>query len=180
MVALLGLSPSWVTYALVVLLLILTMNMLNVTELPRGGVRHQDHLSDSRWSENTINIHKYNTIFSSLNRSYNNLDSCISYIEEVWSQNYASRYISEFAEAISLNGQDVLFALKENVIHQRSKPEDPSTKSNPHRFGLPTDNPRRHRWQEEAVPHLHIENNKSKAWATTLSKTYPRWPKDHL
>jgi hypothetical protein len=81
---------------------------------------------------------------------------------------------------ISLNGQDVLFALKENAIHRRSKPEDPSTESNPHRFGLPTDNPRRHRRQEESVPHLHTENNKSKAWVTTLSKTYPRWPKDHL
>jgi hypothetical protein len=66
-------------------------------------------------------------------------------------------------EAISLNGQDVLFALKENVIHQRSKPEDPSTEYNPHRFVLPTDNPRWHRRQEEAVPHLHTENNKSKA-----------------
>jgi hypothetical protein len=64
---------------------------------------------------------------------------------------------------ISLNGQGVLFALKENVIHWRSKPEDLSMESNPHRFGLPTDNPRRHHWQEEAVPHLHTENNKSKA-----------------
>jgi hypothetical protein len=45
------------------------------------------------------------------------------------------------AEAISLNSQNILLALKENVIHQRSKPEDLSTESNPHRFGLPTDNP---------------------------------------
>jgi hypothetical protein len=59
-------------------------------------------------------------------------------------------------KAISLNGQDVLFALKENAIHQRSKPEDPSTESNPHQFGLPTDNPHRHHQKEEAVPHLHI------------------------
>jgi hypothetical protein len=36
---------------------------------------------------------------------------------------------------ISLNGQDVLFALKENAIHRCSKPEDPSTESNPHQFG---------------------------------------------
>jgi hypothetical protein len=138
------------------------------------------NLSDSRRSENTINTHKYNTIFWSSNRSYYNLGSCISYIEEVWSQNYASGYRLEFAEAISLNGQDVLFALKENAIHRRSKPEDPSMESNPHWFGLPTNNPRRHHRQEEGVPHLHTENNKSKAWATTLSKTYPRWPKDHL
>jgi hypothetical protein len=85
---------------------------------------------------------------------------------------------------ISLNGQNILFALKENAIHQHSKPEDPSTKSNPHQFGLPTDNPhqfglptdnpRQHRQQEEAVPHLHTKDSKSKALATTLSKTYPR------
>jgi hypothetical protein len=115
-----------------------------MTEPPWGGVRRQDHLSDSRRSENTINTHKYNTICWSSNRSYYNLGSSISYTEEVWSQNYASGYRSEFAKAISLNGQDVLFALKENVIHQCSKPEDPSTESNPHRFGLPTDNPHRH------------------------------------
>jgi hypothetical protein len=65
-------------------------------------------------------------------------------------------------EAISLNGQDNLFALKENVTHRCSKPEDPSTESNPHQFGLPTDNPRQHCRQDEAVPHLHIEDNKSK------------------
>jgi hypothetical protein len=138
------------------------------------------NLSDSRWSENTINTHKYNSIYWSSNRSYYNLGSCISYIEEVWSQNYALGYTSEFAEVISLNGQDILFAPKENAIHWRSKTEDPSMESNPLLFGLPTDNPRWHRRQEEAVPHLHTENNKSKAWATTLSKTYPRWPKDHL
>jgi hypothetical protein len=34
---------------------------------------------------------------------------------------------SEFAEAISLFSQNILLALKENVIHQHSKPEDPST-----------------------------------------------------
>jgi hypothetical protein len=58
---------------------------------------------------------------------------------------------------------DILFALEENAIHQRSMPEDPSMESNPPRFGLPTDNPYRHRWKEKAVPHLHIEDNKSKA-----------------
>jgi hypothetical protein len=80
-------------------------------------------------------------------------------------------------KVISLNGQNILFALKENVIHRRSKPDDPKTESNPRWFGLPTDNPRR---QEEAVPHLHTENSESKARATMLNKTYPRWPKDHL
>jgi hypothetical protein len=66
-------------------------------------------------------------------------------------------------EEISLNGQNIPFALKENVIHRHSKPEDPSTESIPHRCGLPTNNPHRHRGQEEVVPHLHTEDNKSKA-----------------
>jgi hypothetical protein len=68
-----------------------------------------------------------------------------------------------FVEAISLNGQNIIFALKENAIHRHSKPEDPSMESNPHRFGLPTNNPHQHRRQEEAAPHLHIEGKKSKA-----------------
>jgi hypothetical protein len=75
--------------------------------------------------------------------------------QEVWSQKYASGDKLEFVKAISLDGQYILFALKENVIHRRSKPKDPSTESNPCRFGLPTDNPRRHHQQEEAVPHMH-------------------------
>jgi hypothetical protein len=145
----------------------------------RRGSSIRISLSDSRQSENTINTHKYNTIYWNLSRSYYNLGSRISYIEEVWNQNYASEDKSEFAEAISLNGQNILFVLKENVIHRRSKPEDPSTESNPHWFGLFTDNPHRHRWQEETISHLHTEDNKSKAWVTTFSKTYPRWPKDH-
>jgi hypothetical protein len=117
--------------------------------------------------ENTINTYKYNTIYWISSRSYYNLGSRISYIEEIWSQNYASKDKSEFAEEISLNGQNILYVLKENAIHRCSKPKNPSTESNPHR-------------QEEAVPHLHTKDSKSKAWATTLSKTYPRWPKDHL
>jgi hypothetical protein len=114
-------------------------------------------LSNSQWSESTINTHKYNTIYWSSSRSYYNIGWRISYTEEVWSQNYASEDKSEFVEAISLNGQNILFALKENSIHQCSKPEDPSTESNPHRFGLPTDNPHRHRRKEEAPPHLPQE-----------------------
>jgi hypothetical protein len=66
-------------------------------------------------------------------------------------------------EVFSLNDQDILFALKENVVHQHSKPEDPNTESNPHRFGLPIDNPHQHRRQEEAFSHLHTEDSKSKA-----------------
>jgi hypothetical protein len=58
---------------------------------------------------------------------------------------------------------NILFALEENVIHQRSKPEDPSTVSNPHRFGPSTDNPHRHRQKEVEAPHLHTGDNQSKA-----------------
>jgi hypothetical protein len=86
----------------------------------------------------------------------------MSYIEEVRSQNYGSKDKSEFAEVISLNGQDILFALKGNVIHRCSRHEDPSAESNSHLFGLPTDNPHWHRRQEEAVPHLHTEDSKNK------------------
>jgi hypothetical protein len=142
--------------------------------LEKGSVA-RINLSDSRWSENTINTHKYNTIYWSSSRSFYNLGSRISYIEEVWSQNYTSKDKSEFAEAISLNGQNILFTLKENVIHQHSKPENPSTEFNIHRFGLSTNNPHRHYQKLEAVTHLYTENSKSKGWVTTLSKTYPRW-----
>jgi hypothetical protein len=58
-------------------------------------------------------------------------------------------------EAFSLNDQNILFAIKENVTHQRSKPDDPSTESNPYQFGLFTDNTHRHHRKEDAVPHLH-------------------------
>jgi hypothetical protein len=128
----------------------------------REGFVTRINLSDSRWSENTINTHMYNTIYWSSSTSYYNLSSRINYTEEVWSQNYASKDKSEFAEAISLKGQNILFALKENVIHRHSKPKDPSTESNPHRYGSPTDNPHRHHRQEEAVPHLYIKDSKSK------------------
>jgi hypothetical protein len=129
------------------------------------------NLSDSRWSENTIGTHKYNIIYWSLSRSYYNLSSRINYTKKVSSQNHASKDKSEFAEAISLNGHNILFALKENAIHRHSKPEDHSTESNPYRFGLLTDNPCWHRRQEKVAPHLHTEDNKIKAWVTTISKT---------
>jgi hypothetical protein len=139
-------------------------------------------LSDSRWSENTINTHKYNTIYCSSSRSYYNLASCISYTEEVWSQNYASEDKSEFAEAISLNGQNILYALKENAIHRSSKPEHPSTEPNPHRFGLHIDNPHRHHLKEEALPHLHTEKQQEQSLTNyakqDLSKVTKRSPLD--
>jgi hypothetical protein len=54
-----------------------------------------------------------------------------------------------------------------------------ATESNPHQFGLSANNPHQHHRHVDVVPHLHTEDNKTKAWATTLSKTYPMWPKDH-
>jgi hypothetical protein len=125
--------------------LFLTLNLrlrLWQNHLGKGFVA-RINLSDSRWSENTINTHKYNNIYWK-NRSYYNLGLCISYIEEVWSQNYALGDKSEFVEVISLNDQNILFALKSNVIHRHSKPEDPSTEFIPHPFGLPSGNPRWH------------------------------------
>jgi hypothetical protein len=76
---------------------------------------------------------------------------------------HALRDISDLAEAISLNIQNILFALEENAIHQRSKPEDSSKVPNPRRFGPPTGIPHRHRRQEEEASHLHTGVNKSKA-----------------
>jgi hypothetical protein len=75
----------------------------------------------------------------------------------------ASKDISEFVKDEITLVQNILFTLEENVIHQRSKPEDPSTVPNPHRFGPPTDNPHRHRLKEEEALHLHTGDNKSKA-----------------
>jgi hypothetical protein len=66
-------------------------------------------------------------------------------------------------KAISLNDQNILFALKENVIHQCSKPEDPSTESNPHWFRLPIDNLHWHHRKEESFPHLHIEKQQEQS-----------------
>jgi hypothetical protein len=126
-------------------------------------------LSDSRWSKNTINTHKYNTIYWSSSRSYYNFGSCISYTKE-------------FAEAISLNDQNILFGLKDNAIQRRSKPKDPSIESNSHRFGLSTDNPRWHRRKEESVPHLHTEKLQEQCLSDyaqqDLSKVTKRSPLD--
>jgi ribosomal protein L4 len=92
----------------------------------------------------------------------------------------ASNGISEFAEAEINLIQYILFALEENAIQQCSKSEDPNMVSNSHRFGPPTGITHRHRRKEEEAPHLHTGDNKSKAGATTLNKTYPLWSKDHL
>jgi hypothetical protein len=83
---------------------------------------------------------------------------------------------------ISLNDQTILFALKENAIHRRSKPEDPTIESNPHRFGLPTDNPHQHCWKEETVPHMHTEKPQEQSLSDytqqDLSKVTKRSPLD--
>jgi hypothetical protein len=75
----------------------------------------------------------------------------------------ASKNISEFAEVKITLVQYILFALEENAIHQRSKPEDPSTLPNPQRFGPPTGIHCWHRQKNEEVSHLHTGDNKSKA-----------------
>jgi hypothetical protein len=85
-------------------------------------------------------------------------------------------------EAISLNGQNIHSALKENAIHRRSKPEDPSTESNPHQLGLPIDNPRRHCKKEGAAPRLHTENQQEQSLSgytrQVLSEVTKRSPLD--
>jgi hypothetical protein len=85
-------------------------------------------------------------------------------------------------EAISLNGQNILFALKENAIHRRSKPEDPSTESNPHWFELLIDNLHQHHRKEEAVPHLYTEKPQEQSLINyaqqDLSKVTKRSPLD--
>jgi hypothetical protein len=86
--------------------------------------------------------------------------------------NDSSKDISVFAEAEITFVQYILFTLEENAIHQRSKPENPSTVPNPHRFGPPTGTACRHRWKEEKASHLHTGDNRSKTSTTTLSKTY--------
>jgi hypothetical protein len=75
----------------------------------------------------------------------------------------ALKDISEFTEEEITLVQYILFVVEENIIHQRSKPEDSSTMPNPHRFRPFTDNPHRHHRKEEEAPHLHTGDNKSKA-----------------
>jgi hypothetical protein len=74
----------------------------------------------------------------------------------------ASKDILEFVKAEITLIQYIHFALEENIVHQCSKPEDPSTAPNHHRFEPPTGILRRHRQKEEEAPHLHTGDNKSK------------------
>jgi hypothetical protein len=133
-----------------------------VTEPPRQGVRRQDQLErfSVKREHNQHTIVQYHIIHSS--RSYYNLASRISYTKRFEAKITFERLIKVW-EAISLRVRTFPFALKGNAIHRHSKPGDPSTESNPRRFELPTGNPRRHHRQEEAVPHLHTEDSKSKA-----------------
>jgi hypothetical protein len=54
--------------------------------------------------------------------------------------------------------------------------------SNPHQFGLSTDNPHRHHRKEEAVPHLHTEKQQEQSLSAyvqqDLSKVTKRSPLD--
>jgi hypothetical protein len=66
------------------------------------GTSTRISLSDSRWSENTINTYKYNTkLHWSSSISYYNLGLCFKFTKG-WRPKDASKDITEFAEAISL------------------------------------------------------------------------------
>jgi hypothetical protein len=148
------------------------MDFIDVAEPPwRGSSSTKINLSDSRWSENTINTNKYNTTYWSLSISYYKLGSRFKYTKGLRSKD-ASKDSFRVCGSRNTLVQNILFTQEENAIHQHSKHEDPSMVSNPHRFGPPTDNPHRHRQKEEEAPHLHTGDNKSKAWATMLNKTY--------
>jgi hypothetical protein len=133
------------------------------------------NLGDSRWSDNIINTHKYNTIYWSPSISYYKLGSSFKY-----RTCFKPKETSKDRSCRSGNTliQDILYTLEENAINLRSKPKNPSTVSNPDQFGPPTGIPRRHHRKEEEATHQHTGDNKSKAWTTTLSKTYPWWSKD--
>jgi hypothetical protein len=79
--------------------------------------------------------------------------------------NHASKDVLEFVEVCGTDFshmQYIPFALEENDLYQHSNLVDPSTESNPHRFGPPTENPHRHHRIEEEDPHLHTGDNKIK------------------
>jgi hypothetical protein len=145
----------------------------------REGFIDQDQLERfSTKREHNQHTQVYNTIYWSSSTNYYKLGSRFKFIKGLKPKD-VSKDISELAEVVSLIVQNILFTLEENSIHQCSKPENLSNVSNPHQFGTPTGNHRWHRQKEEEAPHLHTGDNKSKSWATTLSKTYPRWSKDH-
>jgi hypothetical protein len=132
-------------------------------------------LSEAR-TQSTYRSIQYHILSSS--KSYYTLGSRIKYIKEVWSQKTLQKIFRVGGSGNTLV-EYILFTLEENAIHRCSKPVDPSMAPNSHRFEPPTAIPHRHRRQEKETPQLHIGDNKSKAWATTLSKTYPSWSKDH-
>jgi hypothetical protein len=73
-----------------------------VTKPPLGGsLSTMIILSDSRWSENTINTHEYNAIYWSSSIIYYKLGSHFKYTKGLKPKD-ASKDISEFAEASSL------------------------------------------------------------------------------
>jgi hypothetical protein len=60
----------------------------------------------------------------------------------------------EFVEMEITIVEYILFSLDENVIHQRSKPDDSSMVYNLHQFGPPTGIPHWHHRKEEEAPQL--------------------------
>jgi hypothetical protein len=111
-----------------------------VTEPPRGGGSSTGiNLSNSWQSNNKINTHKYNTIYWSSSISYYKLGSHFKCTKGLKPKDDSK---DSFRVCGSRNTLiwSILFALEENAIHQRSKPEDPSMVSNPHQFGPSTNN----------------------------------------
>jgi hypothetical protein len=115
-------------------------------------------LSDSRRSENTINTHKYNTIYCSSSRSYYNLGSCISYTE----RGLKPKLRFKKCQPSVLYAWGSLYGVQPSSVW--TSHWQPSSAS-----------PKRGSSSSPA----HRKNYMSKAWATTLSKTYPWWPKNH-
>jgi hypothetical protein len=134
---------------------------------------------DSRQSENTMNTRtsiQYHIL--SVKYSYYTLSLSI-WVTKCWSTKDTSRMFQSLWKQFLSTFMYIPFTLKENVLPRPSMHVGPSTESNPRWFGPLIDSPHRHHRKEEEYPHLNIRYNKSKAWTTTLNKTYPLWPKDH-
>jgi hypothetical protein len=142
------------------------------------------HQPGSAWAilseARTQSTHNKHTIpYIKFKYDYYTLGLCIKYIKGSLKQKHASRKCFRVSESDLSLVQYIPFALEVSDIHQRSKPTDPSMAPNPHRFGPSTGIPRRHCRKEEEDPHLHTEDNKSKAWATMLNKIDPSWSNNH-
>jgi hypothetical protein len=78
-------------------------------------------------------------------------------LHKIKPQNVLQRIIRVFAEAFISHDRHTLFALKESVLLGRPTPASPSREPSAHRFGSPTDSPRRRHRKKEEDPHLHTD-----------------------